>query len=117
MNLDPNTPPWVQHLALEVEDAEALEQSVKRLKDYGVEVIGPVDHHIFQSIYFHDPDGHRVERSEEHTSELQSLMRISYAVFCLKNKKQNTRHQKCQRVTTATHEAMMQHSHRENDLQ
>src|SRR3546814_7197106 len=35
-------------------------------------------------------------RSEEHTSELQSLMRISYAVFCLKNKKQSiqmlTRH-------------------------
>src|SRR3546814_2885313 len=31
----------------------------------------------------------RKERSEEHTSELQSLMRISYAVFCLK-KKQNT---------------------------
>src|SRR3546814_5533815 len=28
-----------------------------------------------------------IERSEEHTSELQSLMRISYAVFCLKNKK------------------------------
>src|SRR3546814_4835892 len=28
-------------------------------------------------------------RSEEHTSELQSLMRISYAVFCLKNKNQN----------------------------
>src|SRR3546814_9722319 len=30
-----------------------------------------------------------VKRSEEHTSELQSLMRISYAVFCLKNKKHN----------------------------
>src|SRR3546814_1999354 len=30
-------------------------------------------------------------RSEEHTSELQSLMRISYAVFCLKNKKQKTK--------------------------
>src|SRR3546814_9508428 len=29
-------------------------------------------------------------RSEEHTSELQSLMRISYAVFCLKKKKQHT---------------------------
>src|SRR3546814_10321545 len=29
-------------------------------------------------------------RSEEHTSELQSLMRISYAVFCLKTKKKNT---------------------------
>src|SRR3546814_10552382 len=30
-----------------------------------------------------------LERSEEHTSELQSLMRISYAVFCLKKKKNN----------------------------
>src|SRR3546814_9817411 len=33
--------------------------------------------------------GSRFERSEEHTSELQSLMRISYAVFCLKKKKKN----------------------------
>src|SRR3546814_3155897 len=32
-------------------------------------------------------------RSEEHTSELQSLMRISYAVFCLKKKKQTNTHQ------------------------
>src|SRR3546814_1761222 len=32
----------------------------------------------------------REERSEEHTSELQSLMRISYAVFCLKKTQQNT---------------------------
>src|SRR3546814_5244015 len=32
-----------------------------------------------------------VARSEEHTSELQSLMRISYAVFCLKKKKQDTK--------------------------
>src|SRR3546814_1878454 len=31
-------------------------------------------------------------RSEEHTSELQSLMRISYAVFCLKKQKKQTRH-------------------------
>src|SRR3546814_5851187 len=33
--------------------------------------------------------GHRGLRSEEHTSELQSLMRISYAVFCLKKKTKN----------------------------
>src|SRR3546814_3969034 len=32
-------------------------------------------------------------RSEEHTSELQSLMRISYAVFCLKKKKTNRNHE------------------------
>src|SRR3546814_2319746 len=34
------------------------------------------------------------ERSEEHTSELQSLMRISYAVFCLKKKNKKKRHHK-----------------------
>src|SRR3546814_5121938 len=34
------------------------------------------------------PNPHPALRSEEHTSELQSLMRISYAVFCLKKKKQ-----------------------------
>src|SRR3546814_10259741 len=36
----------------------------------------------------HGPGYDRPGRSEEHTSELQSLMRISYAVFCLKKKKQ-----------------------------
>src|SRR3546814_10770500 len=46
---------------------------------------------------------HAVARSEEHTSELQSLMRISYAVFCLKKKKstqRSTHHTKQQRTTT-----------------
>src|SRR3546814_10417965 len=33
----------------------------------------------------------KLERSEEHTSELQALMRISYAVFCLKNKTQKNK--------------------------
>src|SRR3546814_2414640 len=36
-------------------------------------------------------DHHGDERSEEHTSELQSLMRISYAVFCLKKKKKKNK--------------------------
>src|SRR3546814_2638185 len=35
------------------------------------------------------PEGVALARSEEHTSELQSLMRTSYAVFCLKKKKKN----------------------------
>src|SRR3546814_10770389 len=39
-------------------------------------------------------DGH-TGRSEEHTSELQSLMRISYAVFCLKTKKTRPLHTHC----------------------
>src|SRR3546814_7298252 len=44
-------------------------------------------------IFNQGPAGQRVGgyRSEEHTSELQALMRISYAVFCLKKKKNNKR--------------------------
>src|SRR3546814_7655694 len=38
----------------------------------------------------HEPVERSHERSEEHTSELQSLMRISYAVFCLKKKQQTS---------------------------
>src|SRR3546814_2047581 len=41
-------------------------------------------------------------RSEEHTSELQSLMRISYAVFCLKKKKKHTHTQNSITHTTIT---------------
>src|SRR3546814_10650480 len=41
------------------------------------------------------------QRSEEHTSELQSLMRTSYAVFCLKKKKQTTEHKNIN-VATST---------------
>src|SRR3546814_4768145 len=40
-----------------------------------------------------DENGKGELRSEEHTSELQSLMRISYAVFCLKKKNTNKQHQ------------------------
>src|SRR3546814_6047885 len=43
-------------------------------------------------------------RSEEHTSELQSLMRISYAVFCLKKKKNNRRVRSALQIDTRTTE-------------
>src|SRR3546814_5992454 len=48
------------------------------------------------------PDTSRPARSEEHTSELQSLMRISYAVFCLKKKKPNTNREHYRRNVTRT---------------
>src|SRR3546814_4371306 len=44
------------------------------------------------------PEGAEL-RSEEHTSELQSLMRISYAVFCLKKKKHNKHHKNPHKTT------------------
>src|SRR3546814_6519842 len=49
-------------------------------------------------IGFDVSNGHSPDRSEEHTSELQSLMRISYAVFCLKKKKKKM--QETQQNTT-----------------
>src|SRR3546814_8901517 len=42
-------------------------------------------------------------RSEEHTSELQSLMRISYAAFCLKKKNTNSTYNTHHKITTRTH--------------
>src|SRR3546814_9939985 len=52
---------------------------------------GLVAGHHHQDQEGDDLGGGQPVRSEEHTSELQSLMRISYAVFCLKKKKQNTK--------------------------
>src|SRR3546814_1342346 len=48
---------------------------------------GYVDYHAMSGSYELSTEHALVLRSEEHTSELQSLMRISYAVFCLKKKK------------------------------
>src|SRR3546814_1510884 len=49
----------------------------------------------FGSIEDGNRNGNRVKRSEEHTSELQSLMRTSYAVFCLKKTTQKLYHHRC----------------------
>jgi catechol 2,3-dioxygenase-like lactoylglutathione lyase family enzyme len=58
---EPNTPVWVQHLALEVADMKELADGKERLEKYGVDVLGPIDHGFCQSIYFFDPSGHRME--------------------------------------------------------
>lgn len=60
---DPTTPGWVNHLAMSVGSLEELEQARQRLLDAGVPVIGIVDHHWLKSIYFHDPNGLRLELS------------------------------------------------------
>ena len=61
MGFDPNTPNWVQHLALEVDSMETLLATKSRLEKEQIEVIGPTNHTLFQSIYFFDPNGHRLE--------------------------------------------------------
>src|SRR3546814_4505205 len=70
----------------------------KQEKKIGISVDGKIIFLMPEEIIYCESDGNycsiylvgnkRLFRSEEHTSELQSLMRISYAVFCLKKKKQ-----------------------------
>ena len=61
MGRDDNTPLGVQHIAFKVDSVQVLEDTKARLQAAGIEVIGVTDHTIFKSIYFFDPNGHRVE--------------------------------------------------------
>ena len=61
MDRDHNTPSWVQHLALKVDSVDTLLATKARLEAAGIEVVGPTNHTIFKSIYFFDPNGHRLE--------------------------------------------------------
>jgi lactoylglutathione lyase len=61
MGRDPNTPLWTQHLALKVNSIDDLMETKARLEADGIDVVGPTDHTIFKSIYFFDPNGHRLE--------------------------------------------------------
>jgi len=61
MDRDRNTPAWVQHLALKVDSVETMMKVKAKMEADGIEVIGPTNHTIFQSIYFRDPSGHRLE--------------------------------------------------------
>jgi catechol 2,3-dioxygenase-like lactoylglutathione lyase family enzyme len=61
MGRDGNTPEWVQHIAFKVGSLDELLTAKAKLQDAGIEVIGPTEHTIFKSIYFFDPNGHRLE--------------------------------------------------------
>ena len=67
----PNTPEWVNHIALRVDSLEELARLKARLEAHGVEVLGVTDHRIFQSIYFFDPNGIRLELTAQLASEMQ----------------------------------------------
>ncbi len=61
MGRDPNTPNWVQHIAFQLASEDELFTAKQELEDAGIEVIGPTNHSIIKSIYFFDPNGHRIE--------------------------------------------------------
>jgi catechol 2,3-dioxygenase-like lactoylglutathione lyase family enzyme len=61
MGRDENTPQWVQHIAFKVATMDDLMAAKARAEAHGLEVLGPTHHGIFKSIYFFDPNGHRLE--------------------------------------------------------
>ena len=61
MGRDGNTPEWVQHIAFKVASMDTLLATKARLEAAGIAVVGPTEHTIFKSIYFFDPNGHRLE--------------------------------------------------------
>jgi glyoxylase I family protein len=61
MDRDQNTPMWVQHIAFQVKDEAALLSAKNELEQKGLSVLGVTDHGIIKSIYFFDPNGHRIE--------------------------------------------------------
>lgn len=79
MDRDQNTPEWVQHIAFKVASMDDLLAAKARAEEHGLEVLGPTHHGIFKSIYFFDPNGHRLELAcDIHTAEqMAELKRVS----------------------------------------
>jgi glyoxylase I family protein len=66
---DEGTPRWVQHIAMSVDTVEEVHEYKEKLEAAGVPVLGVTDHGIFQSSYFFDPSGHRLEITCQTISE------------------------------------------------
>ena len=83
MDRDRNTPAWVQHIAFEVESLDVLHEAKQRVEAEGLSVVGPTDHGIFRSIYFFDPNGHRIELAANTGSadDLRRLREIAPAML------------------------------------
>src|SRR3546814_5387166 len=69
------------------DSGKAIEEAFERIDATAARLSGPLP---ASAAFMPEEENVVVTRSEEHTSELQSLMRISYAVFCLKKKTQST---------------------------
>ena len=61
MSRDLNTPVWCQHIAFRIKNEQALIAAKAELEEKGLDVVGITKHGIIESIYFFDPNGHRLE--------------------------------------------------------
>ena len=83
MGRDEQTPEWVQHIAFEVENMDALLAAKESLEAAGIDVLGPTEHTIFKSIYFFDLNGHRLELAANTAKPgmLEELKRVAPAML------------------------------------
>lgn len=84
MGRDTNTPDWVQHIAFKVKDEATLLQFKTHLENNGVNVIGVTNHGIFHSIYFFDPNGHRLELAYQDATaheQMKQLDEVKWAML------------------------------------
>ena len=91
MGRDQNTPEWVQHIAFKVASMDDLMNAKARAESRGLDVVGPTHHGIFKSIYFFDPNGHRLELAcdigtPEQMSELKSVAEDMLAEWSITKK-------------------------------
>jgi catechol 2,3-dioxygenase-like lactoylglutathione lyase family enzyme len=91
MGRDENTPVWTQHLALQVKDRDELLNHKQRLQDRGISVLGPTDHSIFHSIYFFDPNGHRLELTYPDSKSDEIVARLDGVKWAMLNEWNETK--------------------------
>ena len=65
----------IRSIAFKVKDEATALKVKERLEKDGHDVVGPTNHHIFQSIYFRDPDGHRLELAYD-TATAEEMQRL-----------------------------------------
>ena len=77
----PNTPLWVNHISFRVDSVADLESMKTRLQGEGIEVLGVIDHQVFKSIYFFDPNGVRLELTAQlaDAAHMQKESRTAHA--------------------------------------
>lgn len=85
---DPDTPAWVNHLALRMEDEAALLDAKQRLEAAGYDVLGPTTHEAIKSIYLFDPNGVRLELTCVIASREQLLARADRAKVTMAEREQ-----------------------------
>ena len=90
---DPDTPAWVNHIALEVSGEPELLAMKAKLEASGVDVIGPTDHGFVKSIYFFDPNGLRAEltcrtKPQSYLNEQEAIAHEALALWTARSTRQ-----------------------------